>query len=536
MKHEYLTYPYASKRVCTIGRKGMVATSQPLAAQAGLEMLKKGGNAIDAAIATAACLTVVEPSSNGIGGDAFALVWTNQSLYGLNASGPAPKQLSMEALENRGIFEMPKRGFIPITVPGAPSAWAALSHRFGKLSLKEVLKPVIQYAREGYPISPTLGRNWARAVKELQNTVEGEEYEAFFQTFAPDGRAPNIGEVWRSEEFAQTLELIAETNAEALYKGELAAKIDQLSQQYDGFIRNVDLEQYQPEWVDPIKVNYIGYDIWEIPPNGQGLVALMALKILEGFHFHEKEHLDTYHFQLEAMKLAFADGEKYISDPRSMKVKIDALLSESYVAKRREFIHSVASLPESGQPQHSGTVYLATADEEGNMVSFIQSNYMDFGSAIVVPDTGILLQNRGHNFSLNRNHINALAPGKKTYHTIIPGFISQGTTPIGPFGVMGAFMQPQGHTQVLMNMIDFQMNPQAALDAPRWQWIKDYHILLEKSVPGHIMEGLVQKGHQIEVSVDSSEFGRGQIIWRDPLTGVLFGGTEPRTDGAIAVW
>lgn len=536
LNNQFLTYPYSSRRTCTFGKKGMVATSQPLAAQAGMDILKKGGNAIDAAIATAACLTVVEPSSNGIGGDAFALVWINQSLYGLNASGPAPMSLSVEELEKRGYAEMPARGFVPITVPGAPSAWVALSKRFGRLPFHEVLQPAIFYAREGYPISPTLGKNWAKAVGELQNTARGEEYEPFFQTFAPNGNIPAIGGVWRSEEFARTLESIAESYGDSFYKGELADKIDQLSRKYNGFIRREDLENYEAEWVDPIKVHYKGYDIWEIPPNGQGLIALMALNILKGFEFHEKEQLNTYHTQLEAMKLAFADGEKYITDSREMSLRIESFLSDTYAEERRGLISPIARLPEAGQPMHSGTVYLATADEEGNMVSFIQSNYMDFGSAILVPGTGILLQNRGHNFSLNRSHINCLAPGKKTYHTIIPGFLTKGSTPIGPFGVMGAFMQPQGHTQVIMNMIDFQMNPQAALDAPRWQWLKDNHIMLEKGVPAHIIEGLARKGHKVEISIDSSEFGRGQIIWRDPSTGVYVGGTEPRTDGAIAVW
>lgn len=536
MNDYFLTYPYASKRICTIAKKGMVATSQPLAAQAGLEILKKGGNAIDAAIATAACLTVVEPSSNGIGGDAFALVWTNQSLYGLNASGPAPMNLTIDELEKRGYKEMPERGFYPVTVPGAPSAWVALSKRFGRLPFREVLKPAIAYAREGYPISPILGRNWARAIEQLRQSVAGEEYESFFQTFAPNGKAPSIGEVWKSETFANTLESIAESYGESFYKGELADCIDEFSRQYGGFIRKEDLARFEPEWVTPIKVQYKGYDIWEIPPNGQGLIALMALNLLKGYTFHEKEQTETYHIQLEAMKLAFADGETYITDARDMNMKVEALLSEEYACQRRVCIKESARLPEAGRPKHSGTVYLATADEEGNMVSFIQSNYKDFGSALLVPHTGILLQNRGHNFSLDRTHINSLAPGKKTYHTIIPGFITKGDSPVGPFGVMGAFMQPQGHVQVVMNMIDFHLNPQAALDAPRWQWVGGNKIMLEKNVPFHIIEGLSRKSHQVEISVDSNEFGRGQIIWRNPLTGVFYGGTESRTDGAIAAW
>lgn len=536
MNDYFLTYPYSSKRVCTIANKGMVATSQPLAAQAGLDMLKKGGNAIDAAIAAAACLTVVEPSSNGIGGDAFALVWTNQSLYGLNASGPAPMNLTIDEVQERGYKEMPERGFCPVTVPGAPSAWAALSKRFGRLPFHEVLKPAITYAREGYPISPTLGRNWGRAIELLTQTVSGEEHEWFFRTFAPGGKAPHVGQAWKSEAMAHTLESIAASRSESFYKGELADRIDRFSREYGGFIRKEDLMRYEPEWVNPINVGYKGYDIWEIPPNGQGLIALMALNLLREDSFYEKEQLETYHIQLEAMKLAFADGETYITDPRDMDVKVEELLSEEYARQRRGSIDASARLPEAGKPMHSGTVYLAAADEEGNMVSFIQSNYKDFGSALVVPETGILLQNRGHNFSLDRTHVNRLVPGKKTYHTIIPGFITKGDQPIGPFGVMGAFMQPQGHVQVAMNMIDFGLNPQAALDAPRWQWMGGKKIMLEKSVPPHIIEGLARKGHEVEISIDSNEFGRGQVIWRDPQTGVFYGGTESRTDGAIAVW
>lgn len=533
---DLLYHPYTSRRMTVYAHKGMVATSQPLAAQVGLDMLKKGGNAIDAAIATAACLTVLEPTSNGIGGDAFALVWTEGKLHGLNASGPAPKGISCEALKEAGYEEMPKYGFVPVTVPGAPASWAALSERFGKLPFEQLLEPAIQYAEEGYPLSPILGKFWKSAYENYSKNLKGEEFKAWFETFAPNGRAPEIGEVWRSPDHAKTLQSIAETKAASFYQGELAKKIDQFSKQYGGYIRYEDLAEYQVEWVDPIKVNYRGYDVWEIPPNGQGLIALLALNILKGYEFGEKESVDTYHKQIEAIKLAFTDGLAYITEPGKMSVRVEDLLSDVYAEQRRALIGHQAITPEVGKPPRGGTIYLAAADGEGNMVSFIQSNYMGFGSGLVVPGTGIALQNRGHNFSLDTSHDNCLAPGKKTLHTIIPGFLTKGDQPVGPFGVMGGFMQPQGHAQVIMNTIDFGLNPQASLDAPRWQWIKDKTVQVEPHFPDHLAQALARRGHQIVKAIDTGGFGRGQIIWRDPKTGVLAGGTEQRTDGAIAAW
>lgn len=532
-KIDYLNNPYPSQRNTVFAKNGMVATSQPLAAQAGLDILKKGGNAIDAAIATAACLTVVEPTSNGIGGDAFALVWTKGELHGLNASGPAPQSISIEAVKERGHETMPKMGLIPVTVPGAPSAWAELSKKFGRLPLSEVLQPAIDYAENGYPVSPTLGKYWKGAYNAYKKACTTEEFAHWFETFAPDGRAPEIGEMWSSKGHAETLRQIGETNGESFYRGELAQKIADFSKQHNGFLTYEDLASYQPEWVQPIKVNYRGYDVWEIPPNGQGIVALMALNMLKEDTFSERDSLETYHKQIEAMKLAFTDAKKYVSDSTTMTHTSVDLLSDSFAKARRELIGDTALTPEPGTPPKGGTVYLATADGEGNMVSFIQSNYMGFGSGVVVPGTGIGLQNRGHDFSLDSEHENALAPGKKTYHTIIPGFLTKDNEAVGPFGVMGGYMQPQGHMQVVMNTVDFHLNPQAALDAPRWQWMEDKKVVVEHHFPQHLAQALARKGHQIQVTLDGGSFGRGQIIWRDAETGVLSGGTESRTDGAI---
>lgn len=536
MYFDPLYYPYPSQRVAVYAQNGMVATSQHLAAQAGLDTLKKGGNAIDAAITTAACLTVLEPTSNGIGSDAFALVWTNGELYGLNSSGPSPQTLTLEKVLNLGCTQMPKYGWIPVTVPGAPAGWAALSSRFGKIPFADCLIPAIEYAEKGYPLSPTLAKYWSKSFDTYTKELRGPEFANWFKTFAPKGRAPLAGEIWSSPDHAQSLQLIAETKAEALYRGELAEKIGQFSKEFGGFLTARDLENFSPQWVKPIKVRYKGYDVWEIPPNGQGLVTLLALNILDGFEFMERETTDTFHTQIEALKFAFADGKRYITDPGKMPVKVEDLLSKAYAKDRRQLIKETASLPEAGKPTASGTVYLATADDAGNMVSYIQSNYMGFGSGLVVPGTGISLQNRGNNFSLDPAAANCLEPGKRTYHTIIPGFLTKDQQPIGPFGVMGGFMQPQGHLQLIMNTVDFHLNPQAAIDAPRWRWIGDRSIELEHSFPPHLAEALARRGHNISMVLDPYGFGRGQIIWRDQKTGVLTGGTDSRTDGMVACW
>ena len=528
-------YPYPSQRRVVFAKNGMVATSQCLAAQAGLEILRAGGNAIDAAIAAAACLTVVEPASNGIGGDAFALIWANNKLHGLNASGPAPKTISAELLRKQGYKKVPVFGVIPVTVPGIPAAWAELSRKFGTLSLPQVLAPAITYADKGFPVSSLISQLWQKAYQLYLNHIKEEAFHTWFNTFAPEGKAPEPGKLWRLPVQAETLQKIADSDARTFYEGEIAEKIDTFFKKYDGYLSKEDLASFVPQWVNPIGICYQGYDVWEIPPNGQGLVVLIALNILKRFQLSNREECDTFHHQIEATKLAFLDGQHYITDFSEMSIEIAKLLSSEYSAHRKNLITDMAFDPNLVKPFGNDTVYLATADNQGNMVSYIQSNYMGFGSGIVIPETGIALQNRGANFSLDPSHANCLKPGKKTYHTIIPGFLSKDSQAIGPFGVMGGFMQPQGQVQVLTNMIDFYLNPQSALDAPRWQWIEGKKVKVEKDFPQNIVEDLKNRGHIVEIAAGSNEFGRGQIIWKNK-NGTLLGATDPRADGAVAAW
>jgi gamma-glutamyltranspeptidase/glutathione hydrolase len=523
-----------SERKPINAKNGMVATSQPLASQAGLDILKKGGNAIDAAIAVAACLTVVEPTSNGIGGDNFALIWHGENLYGLNSSGHAPLAWSLDYMKKNALQEIPKYGFVPVTVPGAVAGWAEMHKRFGKLSFLEVLSPAIHYARNGFTVSPTVAEYWNLSNQNYKKNLKGPEFAHWFDTFTVDGKAPDSGETFFLKDHANTLEEIAKTYGESFYKGKLADQIDAFSRKHQGLIRKSDLASFHAKWVTPISINYKGYNVWEIPPNGQGAVALMALNIVESFKFKNSESISRIHHQVEAMKLAFADGHAYISDPSSMKTDVEDLLSKSYSKQRAKLIGPKAEIRTEGIPKSSGTVYFAVADQEGNMVSMIQSNYMGFGSGLVVPNTGIALHNRGHNFSLDPSSDNCLSPGKRPYHTIIPGFLTKGREAIGPFGVMGGFMQPQGHLQVVMNMIDFDMDPQRALDAPRWQWMEGNRITLEPGFREVTIEGLIQKGHIVEINQNLGSFGRGQIIFRDLITKVYQGGTEKRCDGTIS--
>ncbi len=529
-------YHYPSRRFVVYGYRGMVATSTPVAAQAGLDVLKQGGNAIDAAVATAAALTVVEPSSNGIGSDNFALIWSGGKLHGLNASGRAPMLLTREEVLRQGYKVMPFYGAVPVTVPGAPGGWKEMVRRFGRKTFSENLAPAIDLAENGFAVTTKNAFLWNEAMGfYMDDGLTDGPFRHIFDTFTKDGICPGPGELVRLPDHARTLREIAETGAESFYRGNLAQKIDDFMVSIGGYLRAKDLEAFAPEWVEPISVNYKGYDVHEIPPNGHGIVALMALNILKKMELSARETSDTYHKMIEAIKLAFVDGQRYITDPQKMTVTVDDLLSDVYAEERMRLIGKSAILPESGDPRSGGTVYLCTADGEGNMVSLIQSNYNRFGSGLVVPGTGISLQDRGANFSLEPDHDNCLEPGKRPYHTIIPGFLTRDGKAVGPFGVMGGFMQPQGHVQVVVNTVDYGMNPQDALDAPRFQWVGEKKVQLEYSVPDYIAAELAAMGHEVIPMFNQTDFGRGQIIWRNN-NGSLVGATEPRTDGTIAVW
>lgn len=516
-------YPYPSSRTSLHTKNGMVVSTTPEASNVGLDILKKGGNAVDAAVAMAAALTVTEPTSNGIGGDCFAIVWMKGEMYGLNASGPAPGSISADAVKSLGHEKMPIKGWVPVTVPGAPAGWAALIEKFGNLTLKQCLEPAIKLAKEGFVVSPTVSHYFKRAKKSY---AEFEEWNKVF------GNAPNPGEIYKLPYHAETLEEIAKTNAESFYRGEIAKKIAKSSEKGGGFLKLSDLENYKPKWTTPISAKYRGYDVWELPPNGQGIAALIGLSILDGFNFTHKEDKETYHKQFEAMKLAFTATKKTVTDSSYMKYKPQQLLEEGYIKELRSKIKDYAIDAEAPLPK-SGTVYLATADKEGNMVSFIQSNYMGFGSGIVIENTGIAMQNRGADFSLNKEDANYLIGGKQSYHTIIPGFLTKDGEAVGPFGVMGGYMQPQGHIQVILNTIDFGLNPQAALDAPRWQWTSGKKFMLEYGFDINIAKELRELGHEVYIEMESGHFGRGGIIWRDREQGTFIGGTEKRADGTI---
>lgn len=528
-------FHYASRRELAAGKNGMVATSHPVAAQVGLDILKRGGNAVDAAIATAATLTVVEPGSNGIGGDSFSMLWKDGKLHGLNSSGPSPEGLDPDPYLTKE-KDFPTFGINAVTVPGVPAGWAALSKKHGKLPLKEVLEPAAKIAEEGYVITNTVSQAFQRTFKRFSKEKDNHpELESWFKVFAPDGKAKLALESIKLPGHAKGLRLIGETLGEAFYKGDIAEAIDAFSKEHGGSLRLDDLKSFKPEWVDPVSVDYKGYKVWEMPPNGQGIVALMALNTLKHLELAGKDDAETLHKQIEAIKLAFADGNLTVADPERMTVSAEELLSEAYAKERANLIGQEAIDAVPGIRDSSGTVYLAAADADGNMISYIQSNYMGFGSGAVIPEYGISLNNRAVGFTNEKGHVNSLAPGKRPFNTIIPGFLTKDGQPMGPFGVMGGHMQPQGHLQVIQSMIDFNLNPQDALDKPRWQWVKGRKVLVEPEFPFSVLTDLKRRGHDIEVTLEKGQFGRGQIILRNE-EGVLIGGTEPRTDGTVAFW
>lgn len=517
-------FPYAWPRKPVLAAN-VVCTSQPLAAQAGLRMLAEGGNAVDAAIATAIALTVVEPVSNGIGSDAFAMVWDGTRLHGLNASGRSPAAWTPEYFGGGGV---PALGWNSVTVPGAVSAWTELHATFGKLPFEALFRPAISYGRNGFLLSPTVARQWgAQAPLFL-------DQPGFAETFLPLGRAPRPGELCRLPDHAATLERIAATNGEEFYRGDLAAALEAHSLANGGAMRADDLAAHRADWVGTIDTTYRGYTVHEMPPNGQGIVALIALGILEQFDMSAMpaDSADSVHLQIEAVKLAFADAQAYVADIDHMALRPERLLDKGYLCRRAALIDPRHAKPASAGTPGGGTVYLTAADDAGVMVSMIQSNYMGFGSGVVVPGTGISLQNRGTYFSPDRRHPNAIGPNKRPYHTIIPGFVTKDGAPVMSYGVMGGTMQPQGHVQVLVRIADHGQNPQAACDGPRFRWVQGMQVSCEKGFPRTTLDELARRGHEIVTVDDYNEFGSCQAIWR--LDEGYFAVSDPRRDGQAA--
>jgi len=518
---------YASQRQPVLARNA-VATSQPLAVQAGLAMLHRGGNAVDAALATAIALTVVEPVSNGVGSDLFAIVWDGRGLAGLNASGRAPG--AVIAARYAGRTEMPSRGWESVTVPGAVSGWAALSQRFGTLPFADLFVPAIRYARDGFPVSPTIARQWSRAADVLPHDL------GFAAHFLPRGRAPEPGETFACAPLAATLEAIAATGGHAFYRGALAQAMVDDAQRHGALHTLEDFAGHTVDWVAPLGLDWQGVRVHEMPPNGQGVAALMALGMLGHLDIEAlaPDSVASQHLQIEAMKLAFADAHRHVADPDAMDVPADALLDADYLARRARLIDRTRAQDFGpGEPPRGGTVYLASADAGGMMVSLIQSNYMGFGSGVVVPGTGISLQNRGAGFTLAPGHPNRIAGGKRPFHTIIPGFVTEGGRALAAFGVMGGPIQPPGHVQTLVRMVVHGMNPQAALDAPRWRVGAGRTIDLESSAAPELRAGLAALGHELRPLGDSyMDFGAGQFIVRGEDGYVA--ASDPRRDGQAA--
>ena len=531
------TYKYNSNRNVVFSNRGMVATGNPMAAQAGIDILKKGGNAIDAAIATAVVLSVVEPTCNGVGGDAFALVWDGKKLHGMNASGKSPELITLEEIKSMGYKKIPTEGVIPITVPGQVGGWIELSKKFGKLEFKELFTSAIDYARNGYIVQPLVSKLWGREYDRFKNSIDDNTFlDEWFKVFAPNDMPLKAGELFKNPELAKSLEDIALTKGESFYNGVIAEKIDIFMKENKGYLRKKDLEKYKVQWVEPITTDFNNYTVAEIPPNGHGITVLMALNIFKNLSLDEDINSEeSIHKQIESLKLAFSDVKEFIADKDHMRTDVLSLLSDDYSKTRASLINENALDPIYGDPEKGGTVYLATADKFGNMVSYIQSNYTQFGSGVVIPGTGITMHNRGANFSLDSESDNSLAPNKKPYHTIIPGFLLKDKKAIGPFGVMGAFMQPQGHFQVLLGTLVEGLNPQDALNKPRWQWVGDKNIEVENSFDKEVVKALIKRGHHVTIKEDNTSFGRGEIIWRNK-DDVFCGGCEPRTDASIAIW
>lgn len=526
-----------------IAVNGMACTSQPLATQIALDILKQGGNAIDAAIAANAALGLMEPTGCGIGGDLFAIVWDakTKKLYGLNASGRSPYSLTRDHFRAKGLSSIPAYGPLPVSVPGTVDGWYEMHGKFGKLPMKSILAPAIRYAREGFPVSELIAYYLEGSAKRFK------DYPNFAEIWMPNGHAPAKGEIFKNPSLANTYEKIAAGGRDAFYKGEIAAAIAKFMESQGGFLSEKDLADHTSEWVEPVSANYRGYEVWEIPPNGQGIAALQMLNILEGYDlkgmgFGSADYIHTF---IEAKKLVFEDRAKYYADPAFGDLPVEQLISEEYAAERRKLIDpaKAASRYEPGRLDPGNTIYLTVADKEGNMVSLIQSNYRGMGSGMVPDGLGFMLQDRGELFSLKEDHLNVYEPHKRPFHTIIPCFITKEGKPWISFGVMGGDLQPQGHVQIVVNLIDFGMNLQEAGDAPRMQHFGSSQptgevmtnggrVALEEGFDYETIRGLMSRGHQ--VSFDLGSYGGYQAIMRNPETGVYFGASESRKDGQAA--
>ncbi len=535
--------PYRSVRMPVFARN-VVSTSHPLAAQAGLRVLWKGGNAIDAALAAAAVMTVVEPVSNGLGGDAFALVWDGEKLHGLNASGVAPSAWNVDYFKRKygeedGVARQPKRGWDTATVPGVVAGWEALHSKFGSLPFGDLLASAIEIAERGHAVASIVAHKWAAAVPELKN------FPGFAETFMTRGRAPETSESMRFPGHARTLRILAGQGPRAFYEGEIADRIAAFANEGGGAMTASDLRVYRADWVEPIKKDYRSFTVHEIPPNGQGIAALIALGILEKFDIKALavDGAASQHLQIEAMKLAFADVYRYVADPRSMDVTPAQMLDDAYLSERAKLIDPTkATHFASGMPPAGGTIYLSAADESGMMISFIQSNYQGFGSGIVVPDLGIALQNRGCGFSMNPRSANVVEGGKRPFHTIIPAFLTEDVNgkreAVMSFGVMGGDMQPQGHLQTVVRMLDYGQQPQAACDAPRWKVNRDFTLDVEATMNPETVGELEALGHTLKSVEDPyMDFGAGQFICKldrsEPERGYV-AASDARRDGLAA--
>ena len=534
--------PFATRSE-VIAQHGMACTSQPLATQVALDILKAGGNAIDAAIAANALLGLVEPTGNGVGGDLFAIVWDAETkqLYGLNASGRSPRSLTIDYFKEKGYDKIPAYGPLPVSVPGCVDGWFELHKRFGTMNMDQILKPAITYAREGFPLTELIAYYWAGNARSLS------KYPNISDVYMPGGKAPGKGEIFKNPYLASTLEAIAEGGRDAFYKGEIAKTIDTFMKEQGGFLSYEDLASHSSEWVEPVSANYRGYDVWELPPNGQGIAALQILNILEGYDIGSMGFgsSDYVHHFVEAKKLAFEDRAKYYADPAFNQLPVEELISKEYAAKRAELINPrrASRNLDAGEMEHGNTIYLTVADSHGNMISLIQSNFRGLGSGMCPPGLGFILQDRGELFTLEEGHYNVYEPGKRPFHTIIPAFITKDGLPYMSFGLMGGSMQPQGHAQIVVNMIDFGMNLQEAGDAPRIRHdgssqptgteMTDGGVVnLESGIPYESIRGLMKRGHHIQSS--NGGFGGYQAIKWDKKNGTYFGASESRKDGQAA--